>query len=290
MVQPQTSHQPPARAVLEPYVNVTASAYTAKGGDRVIGVNRAGAVTVTLPTTEVRAGRTYTIKDESGAASTNNITVATEGTETIDGSAADLITADYGSKTYYSDGSNWFEAPATLVTKTLTAARGGALTYEGGTTSEATTTSTTGVDLIAASGLTCESVDPIFFTGSCRQHSNRAIGGIGLKVNTTVVGEASVTRTVLARSQGSGDAKHGHFSAFIGPRVSGYHRNASGSSRFSSGGGPESGDNVFLNSSASFPGGQITDLVIRAILSYSSGTAGADELHVYTQTRVSTSG
>lgn len=46
-------------------------------------------MTVPLPTAEVRKGRVCTVKDESGAAATNNITLATEGSETIDGSAAD---------------------------------------------------------------------------------------------------------------------------------------------------------------------------------------------------------
>ena len=77
----------------------------------MIGVNRAGVVTITLPTAEVRPGRSYTIKDESGAAATNNITVATEGSENIDGSATDVISTNFGAKSYYSDGANWFELP-----------------------------------------------------------------------------------------------------------------------------------------------------------------------------------
>lgn len=115
MVQPQHSHRPPLHPVLEAYVNVTGAAYTAKGGDRVIGVNRAGTATITLPTAEVRKGRTYTIKDESGAAATNNITVDTEGSETIDGAATDVISDNYGCVTYYSDGSNWFTVPLLAV-------------------------------------------------------------------------------------------------------------------------------------------------------------------------------
>jgi len=111
MVQAQQIHRPPLRSVKEAYVNVTAATYTAKAGDRVIGVNRSGTVTITLPTAEVRKGRTYTVKDESGAAATNSITVATEGSETIDGAATDVISENYGGKTYYSDGSNWFELP-----------------------------------------------------------------------------------------------------------------------------------------------------------------------------------
>ncbi|MDP6549854.1 MAG: hypothetical protein QF659_07270 [Dehalococcoidia bacterium] len=115
MAQSQETHRPPARSVLETHVTVTAATYAAKAGDRLIGVNRAGAVTVTLPTAQVRPGRCYTVKDESGAAATNNITVATERSETIDGSATDTISENYGAKTYYADGSNWFTVPLLAV-------------------------------------------------------------------------------------------------------------------------------------------------------------------------------
>jgi hypothetical protein len=111
MVQSQETHRPPLRSVVEAHITVTGATYTAKAGDRLVGVNRASAVTVTLPTAQLRSGRSYTVKDESGAASSNNITVATEGSETIDGSATDTIGDNYGSKTYYSDGSNWFTVP-----------------------------------------------------------------------------------------------------------------------------------------------------------------------------------
>ncbi len=77
MVQPQETHCPPLRTVVEAYVSVTGATYAAKAGDQLIGVNRAGAVTVTLPIAQLRAGRIYTIKDESVAAATNNVTVAT---------------------------------------------------------------------------------------------------------------------------------------------------------------------------------------------------------------------
>ncbi|MCH8297178.1 MAG: hypothetical protein IH873_03855 [Chloroflexi bacterium] len=118
MTQPRQTHRPPLRPFMEAYTAVTGAAYTAKAGDRVIGVNRAGTVTVTLPTAQLRPGRIYTVKDESGAAATNNITVATEGAETIDGSATDVIDVDYESKSYYSDGTNWFILPVTPDTNT----------------------------------------------------------------------------------------------------------------------------------------------------------------------------
>lgn len=49
-----------------------------------------------------------TVKDESGLASTNNITISTEGSETIDGASTYTINNNYGSITFYSSGSNWF--------------------------------------------------------------------------------------------------------------------------------------------------------------------------------------
>jgi len=126
MVQPQNSHRQPMRSVLEAYASVTRAADTAKAGDHMIGVNRAGVVTVTFPAAEVRKGRVYTVKDESGAAA-NNITIATEGSETNDGSATDTIRINYGAKTHYSDGADWFTVPiqgASSVTHASTTGQG----------------------------------------------------------------------------------------------------------------------------------------------------------------------
>ena len=52
--------------------------------------------------------RILTIKDESGNAGTNNITIDTQGSELIDGVANLVITVNYGSVTIYSDGINFF--------------------------------------------------------------------------------------------------------------------------------------------------------------------------------------
>jgi hypothetical protein len=95
MNQTRQHHRSPLLDAREAYVGVTGAAYTAKAGDRVICVNRAGAVTVTLPSAEVRPGRQYSVKDESGSASSNNVTVATEASETIDGSSTFTLSADY---------------------------------------------------------------------------------------------------------------------------------------------------------------------------------------------------
>ena len=83
--------------------------YTASPNDKAIGVGTsAGTYTITLPTASVVKGRAFIIKDEDGNAATNNITVATEGSETIDGAATYVLTSNYESVGLYSYGTNWF--------------------------------------------------------------------------------------------------------------------------------------------------------------------------------------
>jgi len=68
-----------------------------------------GAVTsLTLPTAQCVSGRTILIKDAGGNAGTNNITIDTQGSETIDGAAIYTLNTDYEAISLYSDGSNWF--------------------------------------------------------------------------------------------------------------------------------------------------------------------------------------
>ena len=66
-----------------------------------------GVVQVTLPTPGVNVF--VRIKDSTGSANTNNITVARNGSENIDGTAASYIMdSDLESKVFVSDGTNWF--------------------------------------------------------------------------------------------------------------------------------------------------------------------------------------
>ena len=94
-------------------VNVTtvnAATYDLLTSDHILHVTYTptGAVTITIPSAQIVSGRTIIIKDAGGNASTNSITVATEGSETIDGDATAIINSDYTSITLYSDGSNLF--------------------------------------------------------------------------------------------------------------------------------------------------------------------------------------
>jgi len=361
MVQPQHAHRPPLRPVLDAYVNVTAASYTAKAGDRVIGVNRAGAVTVTLPTAEVRKGRVYTVKDESGAAATNNITVATEGAETIDGAATDTIADNYGCVTYYSGGTSWFTIPLLAVSSHSlashsseahselsgvgtddhhaqlhqaahnsagadalkmddlaapddntdlnfsTTAHGlvpkgtntgnflkddgtwaapsssGAVTREGGNTTEATTTSTSQVDLLTAATLTIAATEAFILVGVARKTTGAAAKvALGFKINTTVLRAAETGGNINLYGTGAGDLlESGGFFIVHPSRVTNYLRTTFGSTRSYGNNNSQSGGASATGEDADAPTVEITDVILRGISDNASVTLGADELHVY---------
>ncbi len=83
--------------------------YTTTADNCIVSVDSTGgAVTITLGSASVATGKIVVIKDAGGSANSNNITIDTEGSETIDGSASTSITSDYGVVRLYSDGTNWF--------------------------------------------------------------------------------------------------------------------------------------------------------------------------------------
>lgn len=80
------------------------------GQSHVVGVTytSTGAVTLTITSDAIASGFLLHIKDEGGNAGTNNITIATEGAETIDGQVSITVNADYNKVSLYSNGSNVF--------------------------------------------------------------------------------------------------------------------------------------------------------------------------------------
>ena len=90
---------------------VNAATYDLQPTDAVLHVTYTGTGAVTnlrLMSDQVYSGRTVKIKDAGGNATTNNITITTEGAETIDGQATWILGIDYESVEIYSDGTNWF--------------------------------------------------------------------------------------------------------------------------------------------------------------------------------------
>lgn len=75
--------------------------------DSIIYCNQSGAITITLPVPT--SGRVFTIKDISGTAETNGITLVRNASESIEGLATSkLLSTNYGSWTIGSDGTNWW--------------------------------------------------------------------------------------------------------------------------------------------------------------------------------------
>lgn len=87
---------------------VKSTDYTAINSDYVILVNTAGgAISITLPTAVGRRGKQFIIKDWSGDAGANNITITPSSAQTIDEAASKTISANFGKFWIVSDNSNW---------------------------------------------------------------------------------------------------------------------------------------------------------------------------------------
>lgn len=86
----------------------TAISYQMLSTDAIIGVTSTAAPrTITMPSTSMSVGQLWTIKDESGGAGTNNITISGNGYN-VDGSATYVINNNYGSIDIYWNGSAFF--------------------------------------------------------------------------------------------------------------------------------------------------------------------------------------
>lgn len=84
--------------------------YNILASDYIVGQTATG-VPISLVLPAVSAGNTnqiYVIKDQSGLAGTNNITVSTADAALIDGLNTKLIASNYGTITVYNNGTDWF--------------------------------------------------------------------------------------------------------------------------------------------------------------------------------------
>lgn len=88
---------------------VTTTPYTITGDDEVIMVNVAGPASVILPASggSGESKRTLYIKDYSGLAQTNPITITSAGEKTIDGVSFAILNGGYSHIQVVYDGTNW---------------------------------------------------------------------------------------------------------------------------------------------------------------------------------------
>lgn len=105
-------HVPRERVDTDATTTSVSSDYTTAGEETIFVDSSGGAVTITLATADLASGREITIVDSAGSAGTNNITVAAEGGESINGPTGTTISTNYGRRAYTSDGSVWLETGA----------------------------------------------------------------------------------------------------------------------------------------------------------------------------------
>jgi hypothetical protein len=94
--------------IVTSYHSVVGTSYLSTLSDRIIGVNYSAPVAITLVNAaSVPIGTVVIVKDESGNAGTNNITITPQSGQNIEGVSNQVIDSDYDLRRMYSNGSNW---------------------------------------------------------------------------------------------------------------------------------------------------------------------------------------
>ena len=82
---------------------------TSSVNDVILGVSGNAAIQIRLPPAgDFTAGQYFTVKDESGAADTKNITILAHGSQTIDGRNSIVLESPYAAVNIYSNGTDKF--------------------------------------------------------------------------------------------------------------------------------------------------------------------------------------
>lgn len=94
----------------EDHKSITSGPYTITISDNIIACNHSSALTINLPSaSSMIIGKIFTITDESGDASTNNITITPDGSDTINGETSIIISGNYDSfEIYCGTTTKWF--------------------------------------------------------------------------------------------------------------------------------------------------------------------------------------
>ena len=166
-----------------------------------------------------------------------------------------------------------------------TAASAGAITREGGNTTEATTTSTSAVDLLSATSLTLDAISPYCLMFGARKTSGAADdGGVGFKENSTVILEAAGGSNILWRANATNEAQEGGIFEFVSARQTNYlNGNMYGGSvtMATAGQARENRSGPATDYTASHVNAQTTSFILRGIMDNASNTLAVDELHLY---------
>lgn len=96
-------------ALTLPLITITTTPYTIVQANTSILVNVSGPASIILPTgSGADSGKSYYIKDKSGLALKNPITIIAAGGKLIDGIFFAMLNSGYSHIQVISDGTNWY--------------------------------------------------------------------------------------------------------------------------------------------------------------------------------------
>jgi len=210
--------------------------------------------------------------------SSNAQTQLTAKQATIDSSAR-LDAASIGANGNVSNTEYGYLSGVTSDIQTQLNAAGGAVTRDGGDSTETTTTSTSLVDLLTQASMTIGPLKPlgiVFVTRKTAGAGSRTQGGFDLNGANFHIRNAAGTENQI---------ENGNILYWLPPRLASYLRagassvytslNAAGGSRFT--------DVNSGTQSADFPTGNVTDVTAHGKTDSASQTLGMDELHIHSK-------
>jgi hypothetical protein len=204
-------------AIVHKRVTVSDNAYTVLASDYIVAyIALTTGHTVTLPDPTTVPGQTVIIKDETGTAGTNNITVTVVSSGTIDGVSSVKITLNYGVMQLYSNGTSWStqsgaygsvftggllninnSSTGTGVESQLLLTSGTATSNIGGvssTRSDTSNSSVTALRTLANSSLTADGTNALFYLQGLPSNTRGFIGiNAGMAFQRTTVSDAAYT-------------------------------------------------------------------------------------------------
>ena len=165
------------------------------------------------------------------------------------------------------------------------AASSGAIAWEGSQTSETTSSSASSTDILTSSTLSIAETAPfqLLIGGRKTDAGNSNWGGLGLKINTTVLSVAAInTATIWSTNQDVDRVSRGTGFHVFSSRVTNYKASGTGTYIAYHASGLEThsvgGANI---SGTDFPAATITAVVISAVSIGGTNVVGADELQIY---------
>jgi len=112
----ETSRAEAAEALLQSVAHVTSqsSNYSASYGDLVVGTGGASGINVTLPAPALNKSPVVVMKIDSSTPTDAAVTVLPHASETIEGASSYVLSVQYGSVVFFTDGTNWYPSAANI--------------------------------------------------------------------------------------------------------------------------------------------------------------------------------